>query len=56
MEASRASTRHASRSPISPRAMLRITVVTVWDPALPPVPMRSGMKKESATTAASSFS
>ena len=56
VDASRASTRPASRRPISPRAMLRITVVTVWEPAFPPVPISNGMKKERATTAASSFS
>ena len=49
-------TRQASRRPISRSARLRMIVVTVWEPALPPVPMRSGMKKERATTAASSLS
>ena len=44
--ASRASTRPASFTRISRRARLRMTVVTVCEPALPPVPMRSGMKKE----------
>jgi hypothetical protein len=32
-------------------ARARITVVTVCEPALPPVPMSKGMKKESDTTA-----
>ena len=41
---SRRSTRRASRPLISPRARPRMTVPTVWLPALPPVPSRSGRK------------
>ena len=43
-----------SRIATSPRAIARTTSVTVWLPTLPPVPISSGMKKLSATTAASS--
>ena len=45
-----------SRNETSLRAMARTIRVTVWLPMLPPVPIRSGMKKLSATTAASSSS
>src|SRR5919106_5631593 len=54
--ASRATTRQACRTPTSPSARLRITVITVCAPALPPVPISNGMKNASATTAASSDS
>ena len=40
-----------SRSATSPMAIARTMSVTVWLPMLPPVPMSSGMKKLSATTA-----
>jgi hypothetical protein len=53
---SRRSTRPKSRIRISPTARPRTIVVTVCEPELPPVPIRSGMKKESATTFASSLS
>src|SRR6185503_14494578 len=54
--ASRIATRHACRTPSSPSARLRITVITVCAPALPPVPINNGIKNASATTAASSLS
>src|SRR6266545_664012 len=56
LPASRRTTRQKSRRRISPTARPRTIVVTVWEPELPPVPMSSGMKKESATTFASSDS
>ena len=56
LPASRKSTRQKSRSRISPTARPRTIVVTVCEPELPPVPISSGMKKESATTLASSLS
>ena len=43
-----------SRSETSSSAIARTISVTVWLPMLPPVPMSSGMKKLSATTADSS--
>ena len=41
---SRQSTRKACEPWISPRARPRMIVPTVWLPALPPVPIMSGMK------------
>ncbi len=37
----------------SPTAMARTIVVVIWVPLLPPVPIRSGMKKASAMAASS---
>ncbi len=37
----------------SPTAMARTMVVVIWVPLLPPVPMRSGMKKARAMAASS---
>ena len=42
---SRSKTRQASRPLISPSAMPRMIVPTVWLPALPPVPSMSGKKE-----------
>ena len=53
MVASFRHTRPTSRLLISPTERARITVITVCDPALPPVPISMGMKKERATTASS---
>jgi len=50
---SRNATRGASRTEISPADRERTTVVTVWAPALPPVPMSSGTNRASATTCSS---
>src|SRR5262245_10879894 len=54
--ASRTAMRQAFLTPISPSERLRMTVMTVCAPALPPVPISNGTKKVSATTAASSSS
>jgi len=48
---SRSSSFHQSPEPISPVAMARTTRVAAWAPALPPLPISSGMRATRAATA-----